>query len=617
MSVVIERSPASAAISRQLEWEQIRRDCQEDPKALLAHMKGFDPTLQEFFAFEMEDPEAPWGWQGLVIDWWMGNLTPEREALLRSFMNWWDGDIDPKLRKFIILKARQLGVTWLAVALGLWYITMKPGSSVVAWSQGLDESKLLIQRAWLMLQSLPPELRSHFKVLSPQRAEIPSEQIVLQFADGRMSTFVALPDTQKAGQSRTITLGIMDELARMEYSRGIWNSVNPAVARGGRLIGISTAEGQANTETGEGNFFALLWHKRKSFRLSAVFLPWNLHPERDDEWYDTEAMALPHVERNRSYPLTPEDAFILSGDLYFDHESLAFYRTNTRRSQYRGQFHITTIGKAEFRKGGDGVIEVWVPPRPGGKYALSADTASGRSKDYSGGHVIDLTSGDVVAEIRGKMDYPTFSAQLKCLGRWYADSGGMAAKIIPERTGVGEALIAMLRSDADGLKPYGNIYQHVRKSDLAQPMSATYGFPMQAGTRTLVLENLRAWLHRRKIPFLSAQTVEELSTFIYRETGTSPRAMEGCNDDMVMSLALALFLMEDRGEKPTTPIRKKAWNKIQQYLAPPTSNKTWQPGQQEAMTLSQRNAQKYGHEYGEGGRYSPIHEERNPDGSRR
>lgn len=566
-------------------------------------MRGFDPTLQEWFSFEMSDPHAPWGWQGLVIDWWMGALTPEREALLRSFMNWWDGDINPKLRKFIILKARQLGVTWLAVGLGLWFILYRPGSAVVAWSQGLDESKLLIQRTWLMYQALPIQLRAHVQVLSPQRAEIPSEQIALRHEDGRISTFTALPDTQKAGQSRTITLGIMDELARMDYARGIWGSVNPAVARGGRLIGISTAEGSANEETGEGNFFALLWAKRKSMRLSAVFLPWNLHPERDDDWYETEAMALPHVERNRSYPLTPEDAFILSGDLYFDHLSLDWYKRNTRRSLYQGSFVIQN-GTGTFVKQPNGVITVWVAPRPGGRYGLSADTASGRSKDYSVGHVIDLTSGDIVAKIRGKMDYPTFSGQLKCLGRWYVDAAGIGAKLIPERTGVGEALIALLRSYGDGLKPYGNIYQHVRKSDISRPTAATYGFPMQSGTRALVLENLRAWLHLRKIPFLEGNDVDECSTFIYRETGTSPRAMEGCNDDSVMSLALAVHLFEERGETPQAPLAKKVWRKVQEYISPPTMQKDWQP----------RNTLK---DTDPGGRYAPADDERNEDGSRK
>ncbi len=594
---------ATTVLQRQFTWSQIRAKALTDPKVLIGHMKGFDPTFQEYFGFEMDDPDAPWGWQGLVIDWWMGVLTPEREQKLRDFMGWDPGEIDPKTRKFIILKARQLGVTWLAVALGLWYMLMRPGSNILCHSQGEDEAKLLVQRAWLMFNALPPELRGGCRVISPKRSEIPSEQIILRFADGRMSVFKALPDTAKAGHSETVTLEIMDEVARMDHPRGIYTAVNPAVARGGRLLMVSTADGVSNVETGEGNFFHHLWFTRKAKKLSAAFLPWNLHPERDEEWYENEAMALPHMERNQQYPLNPDNAFILSGDLYFDPDSISYYRGNTRRSKVTGQFVILD-GEAAFIKNPNGCIELWELPRPGAFYGISADTATGRSQDYSAGHIIDLTSGDPVGEIRGKMDYPTFSSQLKCLGRWYTGPDGSGAKIIPERTGVGEALIALLRSNGDGLRAYGNIYQHVRPSDVHKKIPPIFGFPMQAGTRSLVLEKLRSALYKRQVPFLSTGTMDEVATFIYRESGTSPRAMDGCNDDRVMSLALAWYLYEEKGDTPVVAVVKKAWKKVQEYIAPTTMNKDWQPGRQK-------------NEYGPGGRYAPDEPERNEDGSRK
>jgi len=549
----------------------VRDAARDDPKALIAEMRGFDPTLQEHFAFNMTDPDGDWYWQSIMVDWWMGNLTPEKEVILREFMGWWDGPVDPAIRKFVILKARQLGVTWLAVAVGLWYLLYRPGSNVVCYSHGQDEAKLLIGRAWVMLQSLPLELRGHIEVIFPDKAEIPSEKIVVRHPDGRISTFKALPDTQKAGHGETITFAIMDEVARMKYARGIYAAVNPAVSRGGRLVMISTANGVSNTETGEGNFFHHVWITRKSKRLMAAFLPWNLHPERDEEWYQTEAMALPHMERNQQYPLNPDNAFILSGDLYFDVEALNFYRGEAfgRRPKYRGIFRIEP-GQGTFTQIGGGVIAVYEPPRVGAKYAISADSASGRSQDYSAGHVIDLTSGDVVCEIRCKMSLPEYGAQLKLLGRWYTD-GKNPAMIIPERAGGwGEALIDQLRGSEFGLKPYANIYLHTKTMSRDRKQSGDYGFPMTSGSRGVVLERLRQWLYERRFPFLSESTVDELSTFIYRESGTSPRAMDGCNDDLVMSLALAVHAFEQLGEKPSEPVVRKKWFKKQSYQPPPT-----------------------------------------------
>ena len=554
--------------------------CHQDPKPLIAQMRGFDPTLQEYFEFKVDDRDPQdfkenartfpykddWAWQSLIIDLWMGKLTIEQEMVIKEMMGWWDG-LDRKSRKFVLLKARQLGITWLAVALGLWFILFRPGSNVVAYSHGQEESKLLIGRAWLMFQSLDPFLREHVTVLYPDKAELPSDRIVLRdHATGKLSIFKALPDTPKAGHGDTVTLAISDELARQQYGKSIYEAIQPAVSRGGIWLGISTANGVSNLETGEGNFFHNIWHTRKQRRLQPVFLPWNLHPERDQEWYDTEAMALGHMERNRQYPLTPGDAFILSGDLYFEVEALEWYRGEAARLRhlYRGKFIVQPGMGGRFINVGGGIIEVYREPRPEGKYVLSADTASGRSQDYSVGDVMDLDSGEIAATIRCKLTVQDFADQLKLMGRWYKN-----AVIIPERTGIGEALINSLRNDANGLKSYGNIYQHVRPTDIARNLSGEFGFPMTKGTRGTILEGLRRWVQERKFPHLNEGHVDELGSFVYRESGTSPRAMEGCNDDRVISLALCTHVFDLRGKPATAEISKKRWTK-RTYQPPPT-----------------------------------------------
>lgn len=563
-----------------LDIAEARSFAKLDPKPLIAQMKGFDPTLQEYFSFKV-DPRNPldheqnaatwdyyqdWGWQSLLVDLWLGKLTVEQELVLREIMGWWDG-LDRRSRKFIVLKARQLGITWLAVAVGLWYILYRPGSNVVAYSHGQEESKLLIQRAWLMFNSLHHSLRSHVQIIYPDKAELPSDRIVLRdYVTGKISTFKAFPDTPKAGHGDTVTFAIGDEMARQQHARPIYAAINPAISRGGIFVGISTANGVANLENEDGNFFHLLWAKRKQRKVQPVFLPWNLHPERDDEWYENEAMALPHMERNQQYPLSPEDAFILSGDLYFDPEVLTFYRGEAERlrPRYRGMFQIDPGSGGKFIQVGGGYIEVYAQAEPHGRYTLSADAASGRSADWSVGHVLDLESGQVMAKIRCKIPIQDFADQLKLLGRWYNN-----ALLIPERTGIGEALISSLRSDANGLKPYGNIYQHVRPQDIGRNVSGDYGFPMTVGTRSTVLERLRSFIYERRFPFLPGGDVDELGTFVYRETNPSPRAMEGCHDDCVISLALAVYVFGNRGSTPTRPLKKRRWRK--QKYQPPTT----------------------------------------------
>jgi hypothetical protein len=580
-------SPLEEAFLEEARLYDVLEDARTDPKALIAEMRGFDPTLGESFSFEMFPPEGwvyesggdhGWYWQADIVDWIMGQGKYSKSIF----------------KKFLILKARQLGITWIAVAIGLWYILMRPGSNVVCYSHGEDEAKKLIARAWLMYQSLPVFLReaTGARVVSPKVAEIPSEKIVLAFdtPEGVVySQFQALPATQKAGHGDTVTFAIMDECSRMQYARAIYTAINPAVSRigklvktlygmfmsGGKLVIISTADGVSNAETGEGNYFHRLWATAKEKMISTRFLPWHMHPERggmgivgngrDEDWYEREAMALDEVERNQQYPLNENDAFMLSGHTFFDTGALAWYREHAEPPLMVGQFlHRGKVGT--WNAVPDGIIDIWEVPRTGGKYGISADVASGRSLDYSSCDVIDMDSGAIVAHLRakrgGKLEIQQLSIQLKFLGRWYKDANGTPAMIMPERAGGwGEALIVALRSTDAGLDPYPNIYRHTKHTRTDRPVTEDYGFPMGEQTRGQILDSLKTAIRERVFPWLSPGHVDELGTFVYKDTKPSPRAQDGCNDDRVMSLALAWQLYKEHGNAPQKSERAKRWKK--------------------------------------------------------
>ena len=75
-------------------------------------------------------------------------------------LNLWDGQkealrkiIDSKLS--IILKARQLGFTWLSLIYGLHGVIFRPGYSVVALSKREEDAKELVRRICFILRYLP------------------------------------------------------------------------------------------------------------------------------------------------------------------------------------------------------------------------------------------------------------------------------------------------------------------------------------------------------------------------------------------------------------------------------------------------------------------------------
>jgi hypothetical protein len=56
---------------------------------------------------------------------------------------------------------------------------------------------------------------------------------------------------------------------------------------------------------------------------------------------------------------------------------------------------------------------------PGHRYAIGADVATARGRDYSAAYVIDLSTMAAVAEFHGRLDEDLYAAQLHYLGRMY------------------------------------------------------------------------------------------------------------------------------------------------------------------------------------------------------
>lgn len=553
---------SAVEVLEEMRLADVKAACFIDSKALIAEINAFDPTTLERFAFTMypecEDPfwhadtprgDPGWLWQAEVVEWWN----------------------DPEIFKYLILKARQLGITWLAMAQCVWYLLYRPGSRCVAYSYSEDEAKKLVSRAWLMFNSLPDTLKNGVEILSPQRAEEPSEWIKVKHTlpDGStiISSLQALPATKKAGHGETITFAVMDEVARQDYARQIYTAINPAVSRGlAKLAMISTANGVGNAETGEGNYFYILYETKKEKGIDFRFLPWNLEPTRDADWYAREAMALDEVERNQQYPLNEADAFMLSGALYFDSRALQFYRMHSLPPMYAFNFRQLNPRKANQVMLRDGLIEVWEEPRLGAAYGIGCDVSTGRSTDATSADVIDLETGAIVASLHGKIEAPQASIQLHFLARWYN-----TAKIAVENQGgYGEALITLLRDGSKGLPPYPNLYRHTTFTSGARPISEQYGMPMGAKMRPMIVTGLKKWLQDQAFPWLGTSHVLELGQFVYKPTGTSPAAQDGCNDDRVMSLGIAVELFRQFGSHPASKIGRRTSHR--QYYAPPTKS---------------------------------------------
>jgi len=202
-------------------------------------------------------------------------------------------------RKTVILKARQLGVSWLACAYCLWVALFRPNQLVVLFSKGQTEADELLRRVKVLYERLPADFREH--VPSPGR-KWGTETI--EFANG--SRVMSFPATQNAGRTFTASIAVVDELGFIQWDHNLWNALKPTVDGGGQLIALSTANGTDN-------LFAELWSGIALGTLrgySVRFMGALERPDRSPSWYsEREAEATDLNLFRQEYPLSAEEAF--------------------------------------------------------------------------------------------------------------------------------------------------------------------------------------------------------------------------------------------------------------------------------------------------------------------
>ena len=498
-----------------------RAEAMRHPGGLLDHVQCIDPKTGERFAFTLNDESAGWYWQRGVLDEWIAHPLS------------------------LVLKARQIGITWLAAGYALWKLLTMPGTRALVVSINEDEAIKVVNRIFDMFASLPDHLQFEAKITKPSRDARPTTLIELTFPDGRISSVVGLPSTRRAGHGETATIVLLDEYARHEYARESWKATFPTADNGGQIIVISTANGVSNEQTGEGNFFHHLYVNAESYGIETQFLPWSLHPDRDEDWYAKNARALPAADRAEQFPRTPDDAFINTGECWFDLEVLGWYAEHKVLDEdKRMRFIVDGTGaKAKIHFEKKGWVRVYAKPDPAHTYAIGADVATGRGYDYSCAYVIDLTSMALVAELYGKLDADEYAEQLHYLGKWY----GSARIAVEMGGGFGEPVIISLRDGRKGRPHYPKLYRHAIADRPDMHQLANYGFPMNSKTRPQIVNQIEQAIREKTIPAMTRTLIMECRTFVRQKTLPSPRAQEGANDDRVMAFGIALEMYRQYG----------------------------------------------------------------------
>lgn len=248
----------------------------------------------------------------------------------------------------------------------------------------------------------------------------------------------------------------------------------------------------------------------------------------------------------QEYPSNPEEAFLTTGRPRFSAEHLGRMpaaRKDAKTAGTPGELEERYNGPKPviyFMPGERGPLVLYKKPVPGKRYVIGVDvceglTPEGSDSDYSVAQVVDQSTGEQVAKLRGRMEPAPFAEYVNALARWYN-----WAFLVPEANGPGIAFLEQLIRDN---YPPRLIY-HRRPSpdeqfaDNDSTLLSRIGWKTSAVTRVQLIARHDQNIREFGIIIVDPKTLDEHQKFVIKPNGKA-EAAEGSHDDEVIALALA------------------------------------------------------------------------------
>lgn len=490
--------------------------------------------------------------------------------------------------RMLVLKGRQEGVSTLTEALMFQDSATRPMVNTLIVAHRDDSTEALFNMNKLFYDELPRKLQpmrknSNAKELvfeNPTRD--PAEKRKRPGLRSRIRCVTAGGKGQ--GRSFTFTNVHCSEFAfwpgdKMQTLLGIMQTVPDDI---NTLVVIeSTANGYDE--------FEKLWRGAESGENGwiPVFLPWYLEPDYRKEvepgtvWTDEERKLQAEYDLDeeqlawrrwciktncggdpmlfrQEYPNTPDEAFLLSGEAFFDNEAIMARRRRAPEPIRTGTFDYSeplieggVPRNWQFKDIAKGCIRIYEEPVPGRPYVLAGDTAGDGSDNFTA-YVLDNVDGHQVAELQWPASEIFYARQVYCLGHYYNTA----------LVGIEVNYSTYPQKKLEEWN-YPKLYERERVDTYTGENKKAFGWMTSSMTRPLALAGLHTIMEENPELVVSYWTLGEMLTFVY-DKARKPQAASGQHDDLVLAAAIAYAIRgQQRCTVNTDESGDKAWTEDQ------------------------------------------------------
>lgn len=500
--------------------------------------------------------------------------------------------------RYIILKARQMGISTLIEALAYWWTSTHRYVTTVI----IAHEKNAVNALYKMFRRYYEYSHPHFK---PDRKYNTKAELVFDVSDevkkqcdeegvsppGLQSEIKTMVAADGKGRADNINFFHGSEVAFWDDSADIVSSALQAVPMAPESFVFLES-----TANGIGGYFYDEWQlaKRGESQFTPLFFPWHQHhkyemPATDEEignldeeeqalyelfeenGYDRAAWPRKIAFRRRKklefrtdpkkfyqeYPSTPEEAFLASGRPVFETRVLQKMEKIALDAADSKPYMCGDIMKnpdtssqnkfifREIRRVGEidpSPLRVWWLPEKGKKYVLGVDvsegieieSSKGREPDYSVIDVFDVEARKTVARWRGYIDPDLLGGVVFAIGKFYND-----ALVGVEVNNHGIATAAHLKNNF-----YRNLYmRETAEDDQFQVRTTKFGWTTNKKTKPIMISELQRSIREGDIIDLDIVFIREAMSYVKKDDG-SMAAQEGQHDDTVMAKAIALQMAD-------------------------------------------------------------------------